>query len=236
MLATSILVLAIEDDPLVRRHLRGVLGAHGHRLVEAESGAEGIALAAQYQPDVVLLDVGLPDLSGIEVARRLRPTTRAPIIVLSSLGDERHKVAGLDAGADDYLTKPVGAEELMARIRAQLRRSVSREVGPDATFVSGALRVDLAKRSVVVAGRPVHLTPTEFKLLALLIDRAGSVVGHREILEHVWGPSAAERTTYLRVYMTHLRKKIEVEPGCPRLVLNEPGVGYRLLRLPDVMV
>ena len=222
-------VLLIEDDPQIRRFLRAALPAHGYRLLEAENGGDGLTQASTRTPDVVLLDLGLPDLDGLEVTRRIREWSSVPIVVLSARGLERDKVAALDAGADDYLTKPFGVEELLARLRVALRHA-SRVAGaaPGAVFRTGELEVDLAARLVSVAGREVHLTPTEFKLLALLVRHAGKVVTQRQLLTEVWGPGAAGNAHYLRVQMHGLRHKLEAEPARPRYLLTEPGVGYRL--------
>jgi two-component system KDP operon response regulator KdpE len=223
--APSPLVLVVEDEPHVRRFLRAALASHGYRLVEAGSVRDAEQLAPSHNPDLYLLDLGLPDGDGIDLARRLRTWTRAPIIVLSARGREEDKVKALDAGADDYLTKPFGTNELLARLRVALRHA---HAGPgDPVFEAGALRVDLARREVTVEGREVRLTPTEFRLLALLARNAGKVLPHRHILKEVWGPAATE-VHYVRVHMAELRKKIEAEPARPRLLLTEPGVGYRL--------
>lgn len=222
-------ILLIEDDPQIRRFLRASLPVHGYRLIEAGTGEEGIAQAATRAPDVVLLDLGLPDVDGLVVTRRLREWSAMPIVVLSARGLERDKVAALDAGADDYLTKPFGVEELLARLRVALRHAAAGAAGaPAARFVAGDLQVDVAGRRVEVAGREVRLTPTEFKLLALLVRHAGKVVTQRQLLVEVWGPGAAGRTHYLRVHMHGLRHKIEPIPARPRWLITEPGVGYRL--------
>ena len=226
MTGPSPVVLVVEDEAPVRRFLRAALESHGYRLVEAATAREAEQLAPGHNPDLVLLDLGLPDGDGLEVARRLREWTRAPIIVLSARGREEDKVAALDAGADDYLTKPFGVAELKARMRVALRHA---QAGPgqEPVFEVGPLTVDLARREVTVSGREVRLTPTEFRLLALLARHAGKVLTHRQILKEVWGPAAAE-VHYVRVHMAELRKKIEAEPARPRLLVTEPGVGYRL--------
>ena len=221
-------VLLIEDDPQIRRFLRAALPAHGYRLIEAETGEGGLTEAATRTPDVVLLDLGLPDLDGLEVTRRLREWSVVPIVVLSARGLERDKVAALDAGADDYLTKPFGVEELLARLRVALRhaaRAGSGQGGP--VFATGDLTVDLAGRQVRVRGQEVHLTPTEFKLLAVLVKHAGKVVTQRQLLVEVWGPGSAGNAHYLRVQMHGLRHKLEETPARPRYLVTEPGVGYR---------
>jgi two-component system KDP operon response regulator KdpE len=221
------LVLVVEDEVQMRRFLRAALVSHGYGLVEAETGAEGIGLAASHNPRLVLLDLGLPDLDGFEVARRLREFTSAPIVVLSARGREEDKVAALDAGADDYVTKPFGMNELLARLRVALRHADGRR--PDeAELVVGELRMDLARHEVRVAGELVRLTPIEYRLLTILARDAGKVLTHRQLLKEVWGAAHADDTHYLRVYMASLRRKLERDPADPRLLLTEPGVGYRL--------
>jgi two-component system KDP operon response regulator KdpE len=223
-------VLLIEDDPQVRRFLRATLAAHGYRLVEADTGDTGLRHASTAQPDVVLLDLGLPDLDGLEVTRRLREWTSTPIIVISARGQEEDKVKALDAGADDYLTKPFGAGELMARLRVALRHAQAQaREAPEPVFTTADVRVDFGRRQVFKADTEVHLTPLEYKLLATLIRHADKVVTHRHLLREVWGPGAAEQTQYLRVFMGQLRHKLETEPARPRFLVTEPGVGYRLL-------
>jgi len=222
-------VILIEDEPEIRRFLRTTLAAQGYRLVECETGEDGILQAATRQPELIVLDLGLPDLDGLEVIRRVREWTAVPIIVLSARGQERDKVAALDAGADDYVSKPFAVGELLARLRVALRHAARSAGGRDEpVFQAGALRVDLAKRRVQVGDREVRLTPTEYRLLALLVRHAGRVLTHRQLLQEVWGPSYVEQTHYLRVYMTQLRHKLEADPARPRLLLTEPGVGYRL--------
>ncbi len=232
--ATAPQVLVVEDEPQVQRFLRAGLQNHGYRLLEARTGKEALLQAEQHVPDLVLLDLGLPDMDGLEVARSLRRWTQLPILVLSARGQERMKVEALDAGADDYLTKPFGMEELLARIRVALRHSA--RVGahnPNAAFSSGPLTVDLDLRRVTVADREVKLTPIEFKLLSVLVKHAGKVVTHRQLLSEVWGPRAADETQYLRVYMTHLRRKLDPGPEHGRVFETEAGVGYRLCWEPD---
>jgi two-component system KDP operon response regulator KdpE len=223
------LALVVEDDAAVRRFLRTGLEANGWRVVEAVNGAEATTLAVQYVPDVVLLDLGLPDVDGTGVIGRLRAWSAVPIVVVSARGQERQKVQALDAGADDYVTKPFGFPELLARIRATQRR-VARAGQPDAVVVAGELRVDLEARVVTVGGREVHLTPIEFRLLAVLARHAGKVVTHRQLVEAVWGPRSREGTQSLRVHMTHLRRKLEAGGRSP--FATEAGVGYRLV-VPD---
>lgn len=222
-------VLLIEDDVRMRRTLVTSLRTNGYQVVEAGTGREGSAQAAGRNPDVVLLDLGLPDMDGLEVTRALRRLTRAPIIVISARGQERDKVAALDFGADDYLTKPFGTVELLARIRVALRHAgaIGGPAG-DGVFAARGVRVELVARRVFAAGSEVHLTPTEYKLLAVLVRHAGKVLTHRQLLEFVWGASYAEQTHYLRVYMGQLRHKLEADPARPRLLTTEPGVGYRL--------
>jgi len=202
-------------------------------VLEAESGAAGLRLAEQYVPDLVLLDLGLPDVDGLQVIRALRPWCTAPILVLSARGQERSKVEALDAGADDYLTKPFGVAELLARMRVALRHRARSAAGTtDEPFASGPLRVDLAARRVTLNDEEVHLTPIEFKLLAVLVRNAGLVVTQRQLLQEVWGPRSLKQAHYLRVYMTHLRRKLEHGAAHRRVFTTEAGVGYRL-ELPD---
>ena len=223
------MVLLIEDEPQMRRFLRAALENEAYRLVEAATAREGLAQAAGRNPDVILLDLGLPDGDGIDVTRRIREWARTPIVVISARGQERDKVAALDAGADDYLTKPFGVGELMARLRVALRHAARAPGAPaEPVFAVGDLRVDLAHRRTFVADREVHLTPTEYKLLTTLIHHAGKVLTHRHLLREVWGPNAIEHSHYVRVYMTQLRHKLEADPARPRYLLTEPGVGYRL--------
>ena len=222
-------VLIVEDEPEVRRFLRTALDVQGFRVVEAETAKEGLAAATTYNPEVILLDLGLPDGDGIEITRRVREWSRVPIIVISARGREDDKVGALDAGADDYLTKPFGVNELLARIRAALRRAVqSASPGGDPVLSVGTLRIDQARREVRVGEREVKLTPIEYRLLALLARNAGKVLTHRQILREVWGPGHTEESHYLRVYMAQLRRKLEADPARPALLVTEPGVGYRL--------
>ena len=223
-------ILVIEDEPEIRRFLRFSLASHDFELIEAERGRDGILQAAMHQPDLVILDLGLPDLDGAEVIRQVREWSGLPIIVVSARGQERDKVAALDAGADDYLTKPFGIDELMARIRVALRHAAQQAAGTgDATYEVAGLRVDLGRRQVFVAEQEVHLTPTEYRLLTTLIRHAGKVVTHRQLLKEVWGPDSVQETHYVRVFMAQLRHKIEQDPAQPRLLLTEAGVGYRLV-------
>jgi two-component system, OmpR family, KDP operon response regulator KdpE len=227
-MAEPVIVL-IEDEPQIRRFLRTTLTSQGYRLFEAANGADGLVEVASRQPDVAIVDLGLPDIDGLEVIRRLRGWTAVPIIVLSARGQEREKVVALDAGADDYISKPFGADELLARIRVALRHTAgASHEEDDATFTVGDLRVDLMRRQVSIAGAPVHLTPIEYKLLTTLVRHAGKVVTTPQLLREVWGPTHADQGHYVRVYMAHLRHKLETEPANPRYLLTEPGVGYRL--------
>ena len=222
------LVLLIEDEPQMRRFLRAALTGHGYRLVEAETGGTGLTEAATRNPEVILLDLGLPDLDGLEITRRLREWSRTPIIVISARGQEKDKVAALDAGADDYLTKPFGVGELLARMRVALRHREGLGGPEEPVFTLGPLRVDQNKRQVFVGEEEKHLTPTEYRLLTTLVRHAGKVLTHRQLLKEVWGPPYAAETQYLRVYMGQLRHKLEADPARPRYLVTEPGVGYRL--------
>ena len=213
----------------MRRFLRASLHANSFQVVEASSAHEGLAQAAGRNPELILLDLGLPDGDGRDVVRELRRTTRAPIIVLSARGKEHDKVTVLDLGADDYLTKPFGMGELLARIRVALRHANLQSEGAVASvFEAEELRVDLSARVVHRNGQEIHLTPTEYKLLATLIRHAGRVITHRQLLHEIWGANYVEQTHYLRVYMAQLRHKLEKDPTRPRLLLTEPGIGYRL--------
>ena len=227
--ASQPLVLIVEDEPQVMRFLRASLVNNGYRLIEAITGREGILFAEQHVPDIVLLDLGLPDMDGLDVARKLRSWSQLPIIVLSARGQERVKVDALDAGADDYLTKPFGLSELLARMRVALRHASRIGKGSsDTVFRSGDLKVDLEARRIHLGEREIKLTPIEFKLLAVLVKNAGKVVTHRQLLSEVWGPHAANEKQYLRVYMTHLRRKLDRGSDEPRVFETEAGVGYRL--------
>ena len=222
-------VLLIEDEPQMRRFLRAALENEAYRLVEVGTAREGLAQAAGQNPDIILLDLGLPDGDGIDLTRRLREWARTPIVVISARGQERDKVAALDAGADDYLTKPFGVGELLARMRVALRHAARAAGEPDEpVFTTGELRVDLEHRRVFFAEREVHLTPTEYKVLLALVRQAGKVLTHRYLLKEVWGASTVTQTPALRVHMAQLRHKLERDPAQPRHLLTEPGVGYRL--------
>jgi two-component system KDP operon response regulator KdpE len=221
-------VLLIEDEPQMRRFLRAALGTEEYDLVEAPTAREGLAQAAGRKPDLILLDLGLPDSDGLTVTRQIREWSAVPIIVISARGQERDKVAALDAGADDYLTKPFGVGELLARMRVALRHARAGEGGGEPVFQTGNLKVDLARRQVFRGDQEVHLTPLEYKLLAMLVKHAGLVLTHRQLLKEVWGINAINQTHYLRVYITQLRHKLEEDPTQPRLLITETGVGYRL--------
>ncbi|HEV7391618.1 MAG TPA: response regulator [Burkholderiales bacterium] len=219
----------IEDDPQIRRFLRTGLDAHGFEIHEADAGKPGLVMAGTRKPDLIILDLGLPDMEGIDVVRALREWTSIPIIILSARDLEADKVAALDAGADDYLTKPFGVDELLARIRVALRHAA--RVAQDDTeqvYSSRGLKVDLAARSVYRDGQEVHLTPIEYRLLTILVRQAGKVLTHRQLLTQVWGPSYVEHSHYVRIYMGALRHKLERDPAQPELLLTEAGVGYRL--------
>jgi two-component system, OmpR family, KDP operon response regulator KdpE len=229
MTEPSALVLVVEDEAPMRRFLRTALAVQGYRVVEAETVQEAIVAATTHNPELILLDLGLPDGDGIELSRRIREWSRVPIIVISARGREDDKVAALDAGADDYLTKPFGVNELLARMRVALRHAAQFGTDPNVTEIAvGTLRIDPVRREVTIAGREVHLTPTEFRLLSLLAQNSGKVITHRQILKEVWGPPYVNETHYLRVFMAQLRRKIEVDPARPRLLVTEPGVGYRI--------
>ncbi len=221
-------ILVIDDEPQILRALRAILGGH-FRVTTASRGEEGLTLAAANPPDVVILDLGLPDINGIEVCARLREWTQVPIIVLSVRDSEHDKVAALDRGADDYLTKPFGIEELLARIRVALRHSTQAQGSKEVVITAGPLTIDLARHVVTRDGAEVKLTATEFKLLAYLAANAGRVLTHQNILTHVWGAAEADDVEYLRVYMRQLRKKLEDDPKQPRYLTTESGVGYRFM-------
>lgn len=218
--------LVIDDEPQIRRLLRVTLEAGGYRVFDAATGNDGVVQAAQRQPDIVLLDLGLPDLGGVTVLKRLREWTRVPVIILSVRDQEEEKVAALDSGADDYVTKPFNSAELLARLRAALRHTQPQ--GVDAIFRAGQLEVDLARRRVLKAGTEVKLTPIEYSLLRLLVTHAGKVLTQRQLLTEVWGEKAVGQSHYLRVHIAHLREKLEANPAAPELILTEPAVGYRL--------
>ena len=225
---SSVSVVVIEDEPQIRRFLRTALEAEGCAVAEAATAERGLIEAGTRKPDLVILDLGLPDRDGVEVVRYIRTWSAVPILILSARADETDKVAALDAGADDYLTKPFGIAELQARVRALLRRQ-ARSLPGEPIVCFGDVEVDLSLRRVRRAGVEVHLTPIEYRLLAQLIANAGRVLTHQQLLREVWGPGHAEDSHYLRVYMTGLRRKLEANPTLPRYLLTESGVGYRLL-------
>ena len=219
-------VLVIDDEVQIRRLLRVTLEANGYRVLEAATGGDGIVEAAQRKPDAIVLDLGLPDLDGLVVLKRLREWSRVPVLILTVRDADDEKVAALDSGADDYVTKPFSTAELLARLRVALRHAQPQP--ENAVFRSGDLEVDWASRQITVRGKEVKLTPTEYAFLRLLVRNAGRVLTQRQILTAVWGPKAVEQTHYLRVYAAHLREKLERDPARPELILTEPGVGYRL--------
>lgn len=221
-------ILLIEDERQMRRFLRVTLQSEKYIVLEAETANDGLSQAATRNPDIVLLDLGLPDMDGLDVIEKLREWSAVPVIVISAREQEGDKIKALDRGADDYLTKPFGAGELLARIRVALRRAASKNQDQrEAVFVSDELRIDFLKRQVYSGTREVHLTPIEYRLLTVLVRNAGRVMTHRQILKEVWGPAYVEQTHYLRVFMNQLRRKIEAESTRPRFLLNEPGIGYR---------
>lgn len=224
-------ILVIEDEPAIRKFLRILLQSEGFIVTETETARTGIGHAIAEPPDAVILDLGLPDEDGLVVIERLREWSQAPIIVLSARGRESDKVAALDAGADDYLTKPFGAGEFMARLRVALRHAAHQSAGSSdkSVFRAGELTVDLGRREVTLAEQSVRLTPTEYRLLMVLVRNAGKVVTHRQLLKDVWGPESVSENQYLRVYMGQLRRKLESDPTRPRYLKTEAGVGYRLV-------
>jgi two-component system, OmpR family, KDP operon response regulator KdpE len=226
MSESSVPILVVDDEPAIRRFLRVSLTAHDYAVVEAENGQAALAAVTAHRPSLVILDLGLPDISGIEVTRLLREWSRVPILILSVRGQEADKIAALDAGADDYITKPFGLGELLARMRAALRHASG--TNEDGVFVSGDLTVDLTRRVVTVSGREAQLTPTEYDLLRVLVSHADKVLTHRQLLREVWGPGYEGEAHTLRVNISNLRRKIEPEPARPRYIITEPGVGYRL--------
>ncbi len=221
-------VLIIEDELPIRRFIKAAVSNQGIKLIEAPTAQEGLALAASHNPEIILLDLGLPDMDGLEVIRRLREWNKVSIIVLSARGKEKDKVLALDAGADDYLTKPFGVGELMARIRVSLRHARIVPSADEPEFTIGDLRIDLAKRQVFMGKQEIHLTPIEYKVLAMLVHHAGKVVTQRQLLLEIWGEAREEQTHYLRIYIHQLRQKLEDNPARPRYLITEAGVGYRL--------
>lgn len=223
------IVVVIEDDPQMRRFLRTSLRSHGFQVFEADTGSQGIVEAGVRKPEVVILDLGLPDMDGVEVVKAVREWTTLPIIILSARSTEEHKIQALDAGADDYLTKPFGIGELIARIRVALRHSaLSSTNASGEVFSTGELRVDLLRRAVFLGEREIRLTPTEYRLLTMLAKHAGKVLTHRQLLTEVWGPAYVDNSHYLRIYMSQLRQKLEADPTKPEYLVTESGVGYRL--------
>jgi len=222
-------VVVVDDEPQIRRFIRATLMSQRYRVHEAGTGTEGLVEAGTRQPDVMIVDLGLPDMDGLTFITRLREWSQVPIIVVSARGHESDKVAPLDAGADDYLSKPFGTNELLARIRVALRHAArTANDGATSVFRQGDLEVDLARRRVTVAGKETHLTPIEYRLIATLVKHAGKVLTRQQLLKEVWGKPYEEQAHYLHVYMGHLRRKIEMDPAQPRHLLTEPGVGYRL--------
>ncbi|MBN1147649.1 MAG: response regulator [Anaerolineales bacterium] len=222
-------ILVIDDEPQILRALRTILTAHRYRVSIARNGEEGLSLAAAEQPDIIILDLGLPDIDGIQVCDQLRQWTQVPIIILSVRSEESAKVKALDKGADDYLVKPFGTEELLARIRVALRHLAESQGEREVVVVTGDLVIDLARHIVTFEGNEVKLTATEFKLLAYLAGHANRVLTHQNLLVNVWGPEYLDNVEYLRVYMSQLRKKLEVNPKQPAHLLSEPGIGYRFV-------
>jgi two-component system KDP operon response regulator KdpE len=220
-------VLVVDDDAQILRALRTNLAARGYQVHAAETGEQALDLFGRHRPDLLLLDLGLPGIDGLEVIRRVREQSQAPIVVLSARGEEREKVRALDLGADDYLTKPFGVDELLARLRVALRHAARPARGTAAVFRAGDLEVDLERRRVTARGQEVHLSPTEYELLKVFIANPDKVLTHRWLLQHVWGPQYGDEGHYLHVYVAGLRKKLEADPQRPRHLLTEPGVGYR---------
>lgn len=222
-------ILVVDDEPAITRALRSNLTRHGFRVEVADSGRAALEIYASHHPDLILLDLGLPDVDGLTVLKDLRARSNTPVVVLSVRGAERDKVTALDLGADDYLTKPFGVDELLARIRVALRHSARPLTGSSAVFRSGDLEVDVARRTVLLAGNEVHLTPTEYELLKMFISNPNKLLTDRMILQQVWGPRYESEAHYLHVYVARLRKKIEQDSQNPRHLITDPGVGYRLL-------
>ncbi len=223
-------VLIVEDEAEIRRVVRLILEAQGHEVFDADSRQRGLIEAATRRPDLIVLDLGLPDGDGVDLIRELRGWSAVPVIVLSARSAEAHKIAALDAGADDYLAKPFGAGELLARVRAQLRRHQQQTPSGETTITFGNMHVDLVRRVVQRAGEPLHLTPIEYKLLTHLAAQTDRVVTHQQLLKAVWGPGHAQDTHYVRVHMANLRKKVEADPSMPAHLITEAGIGYRFVR------
>ena len=228
-MSTHVKILVIDDEPAIRKLLRVCLESEGYQVGEAATAHDGLREAVSFRPELVILDLGLPDMDGVDVCMRLREWTQVPIIILSVRDSERDKVAALDKGADDYLTKPFGIEELLARVRVALRHAASRKGGQSKVIQAGAVTIDLVWRVVKRGDEEIKLTATEYKLLAHLASNHGRVLTHQSILTHVWGPADADHTEYLRVYMRQLRKKLESDPEQPQVILTEPGIGYRFI-------
>jgi len=225
----SAIIIVIEDEAQIRRFLRTTLTSEGYQVIEAETGRQGLIEAATRKPELIILDLGLPDMDGVEVIKALRAWSSVPIIILSARSQESDKVSALDAGADDYLVKPFGAGELLARIRVALRHvSTAANGDEEGVFAVDQLKVDMMHRKITLSGAEIHLTPIEYRLLTVLIKHAGKVLTHRLLLNEVWGPNYVERAHYLRIYMGTLRHKLEQDPARPRFLLTEVGVGYRL--------
>jgi two-component system, OmpR family, KDP operon response regulator KdpE len=227
--SVKVTVLVVEDEPQIRRLLRTSLSGQDYRVLEAANGREGLSMAASHQPDLVILDLGLPDMDGLDVIREVRTWGQMPILVLTARGREQDKVQALDTGADDYVTKPFGMGELTARMRVLLRHAATRGLSDPPAVAIGSLAIDLARRTVLLDGNRVALTPHEYAILAVLTRARGKVVTHRQILQEVWGPEFADQTHYVRIYLQRLRAKLETIPARPRYLISEPGVGYRLV-------
>lgn len=224
----SATLIIIEDEAQIRRFLRTTLASEGYKVIEVETGKQGLAEAATRKPDLIILDLGLPDMDGVEVVKGVRAWSSVPVIILSARSQESDKISALDAGADDYLVKPFSVGELLARIRVALRHVSPAANGEEGVFSVDELKVDMIHRKVTVSGTEVHLTPIEYRLLTVLVKHAGKVLTHRSLLKEVWGPNYVERAHYLRIYMGTLRHKLEKDPARPRFLLTEVGVGYRL--------
>ena len=226
-------ILVVDDEPQIRRVMRVALSSQGYQIAEARSGEEALNKFREFLPDLVLLDLNMPGMGGLEACRAIRAGSDVPVIILTIRNTENDKVEALDAGADDYVTKPFSMKELLARIRAALRRAPTSPAGGPRSFLSGDLDIDFETRTIRVRGSVVRLTPKEFELLRYLVSQAGKPVPHRELLQAVWGPDYGDQTDYLRVFITHLRKKIEPNPSKPKYILTEPWVGYRFAAPPQ---
>jgi two-component system KDP operon response regulator KdpE len=224
----DISILVIEDEPEIRKFLKAVFASHDYKAEFAENAKEGLKRITAHPPELVILDLGLPDMDGLEVIKTVREWSAVPIIVLSARGQEKDKVSALELGADDYLTKPFGIPELLARLKVALRHARQQAGSSEAVFVAGDISVDLDKRQVMLKGEEIHLTPTEYKLLCVLVKHAGKVVTQHQLLKEVWGKNSTENSHYLRIYAQHLRTKLHDDPMRPRYIVTEPGVGYRL--------